>query len=417
VIQIVRSSAAAVRGVEIDLVNMRRDCGYIGNQTVIINRSPGSQVSTVRVRGSRYGDADYTSGGAHWGGILVVNSDNCTVTDNQITDLGFAKEINSAGVGFEGITVQNSANAIVQNNRITRVAFGIEVVNGSPALGYTGNSSGAIIANNTIIGAANMNCADCSQGRGIKLQACGMGDELPLENITVRDNDASEFGGANGVQGGSGLDLVCGVRYSTFERNRIVGAATAEFGLQIRSSFLSPTNATHHNHFNANFFASGRGQLGCNDQCSDVVFTPDGPDQIGIQRHGSDRAGTNTATTFRYATDRGCSDFSHAFVNYLDGRSFVRQGDHLLLAAASVRPNTAVTFRFVRTSDNQEVARFVSQSVKRNCVMNQEYLLIDPSVFTPGTYQVKADYKDGNSDVTIIDDVLDPIKVKTAKPN
>src|SRR5436853_4012778 len=417
VIQIVRSPTAAVRGIEIDLVNMRRDCGYIGNQTVIVNRSPGSQVSTVRVKGSRYGDADYTSGGANWGGILIVNSDNCTVTDNEITDVGFTTEIASTSAGHQGINIQNSANAIVQNNRLTRLAFGIEIVNGSPGIGYTGNSSGTVIANNTIIGAANINCPDCSQGRGIKLQACGVGDELPLENLIVRDNDAGEFGGAKGVQGGSGLDLVCGVRYSTFEQNRIVGAATAEFGLQIRSSFLSPANATHHNRFNANFFASGRGRLGCNDQCSDVAFTPDGPDQIGIQRNGSDRAGSNTATTFRYATDRDCSDFSHAFVNYLDGRSFVRQGERILLAAASVRPNTAVTFRFVRTSDNQEVARFVSQLVKRNCVLNQEYLLIDPTVFTPGTYQVKADYKDGNSDVTITDDVLDPIKVKAAKSN
>jgi hypothetical protein len=415
VIQIGRSPGAAIRGVEIDLVNMRRDCGYIGNNAVIVNRSPGTQVGLVRIKGSRYGEADYTSGGAHWGGVLVVNSDSCAVTDNEIADIGFAKEINGAGVGFEGINVQNSANAIVQNNRITRVAFGIEVVNGSPALGYTGNSSGTVIANNTIIGAANINCPDCSQGRGIKLQACSAGDELPLENLTVRDNDASEFGGANGVQGGSGLDLVCGVRYSIFEKNRIVGAATAEFGLQIRSSFLSPAHATHHNRFNANFFASGRGQAGCNDQCSDVVFTPDGPDQVGIQRNGADRAGTNTATTFRYATDRGCSDFSHAFVNYLDGRGFVRQGERILLAAASVRPNAAVTFRFVRAADNQEVARFVSQSANRNCVMNQEYLLIDPTVFTPGIYQVKADYKDGNSDVTITDDLLDPIKVKAAK--
>jgi len=417
VIQIVRSSTAAVRGLEIDLVNMRRDCGYLGNNAVIVNKSPGSQVNLVRVKGSRYGDANYTSGGAHWGGILIVNSANCTVTDDEITDVGFAKEIDSAGAGYDGIDIHNSANAIVQNNHITRVAFGIVVSNGSPALGYTGNSSDTVIANNRIIGAANINCPDCSQGRGIKLQACGTGDELPLENLIVRDNDASQFGGAVGVQGGSGLDLVCGVRYSTFEKNRVIGAATAEFGLQIRSSFLSPANATHHNRFNANFFASGRGQLGCNDQCSDVVFTPDGPDQIGIQRNGFDRAGSNTATTFRYATDRGCSDFSHAFVNYLDGRSFVRQGERILLAAASVRPNAAITFRFLRTADNQEVARFVSQSANRNCVMNQEYLLIDPTIFTPGSYQVKADYKDGNSDATITDDVLQPIKVKAAKSN
>jgi hypothetical protein len=417
VIQILRSPTATVRGLEIDLANMRRDCGYLGNNALVVNKSPGAQINMVRVKGSRYGDVGYTGGGSNWGGMLIVNSDNCTVTDDEITDIGFAKEINSAGAGFDGVDVHNSANTVVQNNRITRVAFGIVVSNGSPAIGYTGNASGTVIANNRIVGAANLNCPDCSQGRAIKLQACGAGDELPLENLNVSDNDASQFGGAVGVQGGSGLDLVCGVRYSTFEKNRIVGAATAEFGLQIRSSFISPANPTHHNRFSANFFASGRGQSGCNDQCSDVVFTPDGPDQVGIQRNGADRAGSNTATTFRYATDRGCSDFSHAFVNYLDGRSFVRQGERILLAAASVRPQAAITFRFLRGADNQEVARFVSQPANRNCVMNQEHLVIDPSVFAPGLYQVKADYKDGNSDVTITDDALPPIKVKAAKPN
>lgn len=417
VIQILRSRAASVRGLEIDLSNLRRDCGYEGNSTIAVNRSPGSEVSQVRVKGSRYGDAGYTSGGANWGGILVVNSESVTVTDNEIADVGFTVEIGSTSAGREGIIIQNSANAIVQNNRLTRVAFGIEVVNSSPSLNYTGDSSGTIVAGNTIIGAANINCPECSQGRGIKLQACSVGDELPLENLLVSDNDASQFGGANGVQGGSGLDLVCGIRYSTFERNRIFGAATAEFGLQIRSSFLSPVNATHHNRFNNNFFASGRGQLGCNNQCSDVNFTPDGPDQIGIQRNGVDRAGSNAATTFRFATDRDCSGFSHAFVNYVDGGGAVRQGERVLLAAANVRPNTAVTFRFVRLADNQEVARFISQPANRNCVMNQEYLLVDPARFTPGMYQVKADYKDGNSDATITDDTLDPIKVKAAKSN
>ncbi|MFL6216427.1 MAG: hypothetical protein ACJ74J_21260 [Blastocatellia bacterium] len=417
VIQMVRSPVASVRGVEIDLVNMRRDCGYAGNHAILVNRSPNSQVSQVRVKGSRYGSADYTSGGATWGGVLVVNSENSAVTDNEVTDVGFVKEVNSTSVGCEGIHISNSANAIVQNNRITRVSFGIEIVNGSPSQGYTGDSSGTLVTNNTIIGAANINCLECSQGRAIKLQACSVGGELPLENLTVSDNDASEFGGYNGLQGGSGLDLVCGVRYSVFERNRVIGAATAEFGLQIRSSFLGPGNPSHHNRFDANLFASGRGQTGCNDQCSDVAFTPDGPDQIGIKRSGSDRAGTNSATTFRYATDRGCTGFSHAFVNYLDGRSFVRQGEQVLLAAANVRPNATITFRFIRSADNQEVARFVSQEAKRNCVMNQEYFVINPTVFTPGVYQVKADYKDGNSDATITDDRLDPIKVKPAPSN
>jgi hypothetical protein len=417
VIQILRSPAASVRGLEIDLMNLRRDCGYAGNYAVIVNRSPGSAVSQVRVKGSRYGDIDYTSGGANAGGIFVVNSENSSLTDNEITDVGFAKEIDGVSAGTDGILIQNSAAAIVQNNRLTRVAFGIAVLNGSPSMGYTGDSSGTVVAGNTVIGAADINCPDCSQGRAIKLQACGVGDELPLGNLAVHDNDASQFGGTNGVQAGSGLDLVCGIHYSTFERNHVIGASTAEFGLQIRSSFLSPANATHHNRFSANFFSSGRGQVGCNNQCSDVNFTPDGPDQIGIQRNGLDRAGSNTLTTFRYATDRGCSDFSHAFMNYLDDRGYVRPGDRVLLGAASVRPNATVTFRFLRAADNQEVARYVSQPANRNCVMNQEYLLIDPAVFTPGIYQVKADYKDGNSDATITDDTLDPIKVKAAKSN
>jgi len=88
-----------------------------------------------------------------------------------------------------------------------------------------------------------------------------------------------------------------------------------------------------------------------------------------------------------------------------------------LLAAVNVRPNAAVTFRFLRAADNQEVARFVSQPANRNCVMNQEYFVIDPTIFKPGVYQVKADYKDGNSDATITDDRLEPIKVKPAQSN
>src|SRR2546423_7564381 len=194
VIQILRSPAAVVHGLEIDLVNLRRDCGYGIENAITVNRSPGSEVSQVRVKGSRYGDADYTSGGANWGGVFIVNSENSMVTDNEITDVAFTVEVGGLSAGHEGIFIQNSANAIVQNNRITRVAFGIEVVNGSPSLNYTGNSSGTVVVGNTIIGAANINCPDCAQGRGIKLQACGAGDELPLENLTVGDNDASQFG-------------------------------------------------------------------------------------------------------------------------------------------------------------------------------------------------------------------------------
>lgn len=418
IIQVVRSPAAEVRKLEIEVTNLRQDCGYLSNFMIVVNKSPGATVSGVRIKGSPYSaSAAYTSGGANGGGILVVNAAASVVADNEITDVGFTFENGALSGGYAGIEIQNSANSLVQSNQLVHVAFGIVISNGSPAIGYTGDSSGTMVIDNTIVGAANLHCPNCSQGRGIKLQACGAGDELPLRGLTVSRNVVSEFGGHNSTIGGSGLDLACGVQYSTFEHNRISGAATAEFGLQIRSSVFELPNATHHNIIQFNTFVSGRGSLDCGEACVDVNFTHDGPDQIGISRRRQGGAGNNTANSFRAETDRGCSDYGHAYFLYLDGRAFVRQGERILLTAVGVRPGSLVTFRVKRAEDGVEVATYQSQSANRNCIMNQEYLVIDATRFPTGQYKIFAEYKDGNSDAMISNDEIGEIKVKSATSN
>ncbi len=418
IVQVVRSPRAEVRELEIDVTNLRQDCGTLSNFMVVVNKSPGSTVRGVRIKGSAYSSgAAYTSGGANGGGILVVNAADAIVTDNEIKDVGFTFENGSASGGYAGIEVGNSANSVVQNNRLEHVAFGIVVSNGSPAIGYTGDSSGTTVTDNTIVGAANLRCLNCSQGRGIKLQACNAGDELPLRGVTVSRNVVTEFGGHNSIIGGSGLDLVCGVQYSTFEQNRFIGAPTAEFSLQIRSSVFAQPNPTYHNTIQFNTFASGRGSSECRDACVDVNFTYDGPDQIGLSRSQEDGAGNNTASSFRAETDRGCGGYSHAYFLYLDGREYVRQGERILLTAVGVRPNSTVTFKLRRAEDGAEVATYQSLSANRNCIMNQEYLTIDATRFPTGAYKIFADYKDGNSDAAIASDEIGAIKVKAAKSN
>ncbi len=416
-IQVVRSPQALVSGLELDLTNLRQDCNHTSNYMIAVNRSPTSQVNGIRIKGSPYSDgANYTTGGANSGGILVVNSEATIIRDNELKDLAFTVENGGTSAGQGGISIANSANTIVQNNCLERIAFGLIISNGAAREGYTGNSSGTSIISNTIIGTATIGCPNCASGRALKLQACGSGDELPLDNLTVSNNNATDFGGgANGLQSGSGLDLVCGVTNSSFENNLFIGAATAEFGLQIRSSFLSAPNTSHHNKFQRNVFLSGRGKIGCNDQCADVNFTQDGPDQIGIQRNGQDRAGNNTANSFRYATDRGCSEYAHAFFLYLEDKPFVRHGDDILLAASGVRPNSSVTVTFKSIEDDRVVAGYTSQNANRNCIMNQEYMVIDAIRFPAGEYKVFAEYRDGNSNATISKDSLGTLLVKIAK--
>jgi hypothetical protein len=416
-IQIVKSPEALVTRLELDLTNLRQDCGSYGNYMISVSKSPKTQVSEVRIKGSQYGlsGATYTTGGANSGGIIVVNADDSIITGNEIKDLGFTFENGSLSAGNSGISIASSANAQVINNKIERVAFGIVVSNGSTREGYYGDSSGTVVTGNTVIGAANINCQNCSQGRGIKLQACGDGSELPLNRLTISNNDVKEFGGHLSTIGGSGLDLVCGVQNSTFENNRFAGASTAEFGLQIRGSFLSPPSPSYHNKFSGNLFSSGRGQVNCGLACVDVNFTYDGADQIGIRRNGANKMGNNLVGSFFAETDRGCDDYSHPYFLYLDGRDFVRQGERVLLTALGVRPNSQVTFKFKRAEDGTEVLTYKSASVNRYCIMNQEYISIEAAKFAAGDYKIFAEYKDGNSDAVITNDEIGVIKVKPAK--
>ncbi|MEW6125665.1 MAG: hypothetical protein AB1757_01265 [Acidobacteriota bacterium] len=418
VIQTVKSREAWLSGFEVDVSNLRQDCNINGNFIILINKSPASRVTEVRIKGSPYdaGSLLYTTGGANSGGILVVNSETTEVAGNEIKDVGFTFETGGTSAANGGIEIANSANSIVNNNRLEHVAFGITVLNGSPAHGYTGDSSGTVVSNNAIVGAANLNCANCSQGRAVKLQACGDGSELPLKNLQVTNNDATEFGGHLSIIGGSGLDLVCGVQNSLFENNRFVGGSTAEFSLQIRSSYFElPQNPTYHNRFQFNTFISGRGSVYCRDNCVDVNFTHDGPDQIGIRRNGENFKGSNSATSFRAETDRGCDDYSRPFFLYLDGREFVRHGERILLTALGVRPGSQVTFKIHRAEDNREVLTYTGAATNRYCIMNQEYLVIDENKFPAGEYKIFADYKDGNSNATISGDMIGTIKVKPEK--
>ncbi len=418
VIQTVKSPEATISGFELDVTGLRQDCGYLGNYLIFVNKSRAAKVSGVRIKGSPFGVAGttYTTGGANSGGILVINSEASVISDNELQDIGFTFENGGLSAGNSGIHVASSANSFITNNRLERVAFGIIVSNGSAAEGYLGDSSGTTVDNNTIIGAANIHCPNCSQGRAIKLQACSTGTEPPLVDLKVTNNNATEFGGHQTTIGGSGLDLVCGVQNSLFANNRIVGAPTAEFALQIRSSFFNiPPNPSFHNKFQFNTFISGRGSSFCRDDCVDVNFTHDGPDQIGLRRNGENYKGSNAATSFRAETDRGCDDYAHPYFLYMDGREFVRPGEEVLLTALGVRPGSQVTFKIRRAADNSEVLTHTSISANRYCIMNQEYIRIEEAKFPPGDYKIFADYKDGNSDASIINDWIGTFKVKPVK--
>ncbi len=411
VINVTRAPGAVLRDFRISLQELRRDCGHKGAYSVMVDKSEDVQVLNLRIRGSQFGTPDYTSGGANGGGIQYVNSARGLIRGNDIRDVGFATDVGAGSAGKNGIAIENSASTRVENNVIERVAFQISVSNFSPGFGFTGDSSGTSVTGNTLVGAANINCPGCSQGRAIKLQACGrldVQDELPLRNLVVRGNNARDFGGANGQQGGSGLDLVCGVQYGTFENNSLIGAGTAEFAGQVRSSFQSLVNPSHHNTLNFNTFTSGRGRPGCDGSCVDVNFNADAPDQMGLRRGVAD---TNVANSFRPGSSR-CGDYGHAFFNYPAGQTFVNRGQSLLLAAAGMQPSTPTVFRFQR-ADGSTVASFTSQSANGNCVVNQQFFAINAAQFAPGRYNLFADYFDGPSNgVRISNDPIGTIDVR-----
>jgi hypothetical protein len=401
-ISVIRAPQAKLSNFRLNLRKVRRDCGHLGNYAILVQSSDRTEVSAVSITGSPFGDPSFSTGGANTGGINLLNSRNGRIRNNEITDVRFMVENGGNSAGQAGIQLDNSANTTIEANTIRRVSFGISINNKTAAAGFVGDSSNTTVTGNTIIGAANINCPECSPGRALKLTACGDGSESPLRSITVRYNTASEFGGANGRQGGSGLDLVCGVQFSTFEENQFTGAATAEFGLQIRGSFNSAPSrqtATHHNTFNRNTFRAGN----CST-CADVNFTADGPDQIGLRRNFK---GTNLYTTVRErGTGSNCGDFSHAFFAYPSGQNFITPGQSLFLATAGVRPGSQVVFRFRKASGGADVATFVSPGANGNCVMNQASFVLDAARFSPGLYTIFTDYSDGNSTAAIFDDPI-----------
>ena len=292
IIWVLKAPSATLRDFHLDLSNLRQSCGNAPNMAVRIDKSPSSQVRSLKISGSQYGDPGYTSGWANGGGINVVNSANCVIDNNAIRELGF---IDGA---FEGLRIEASGSTLVNSNVVFHVSFALVISNGTVAQGYTGDSSFSTITSNIFTGAAGINCPGCHSGRSIKMIACAFDPIPPMRYLTVTNNTGSNWGGPDqaGVSP-SGIDLHCGVQYSTFTGNNFVGGPQSSYGLEIRSSFMSNQVASHHNVFNNNTFAAGP----CSG-CFDVFFTGDGPDQssgtissvpsIGRAVHGSNSFST-----------------------------------------------------------------------------------------------------------------------------
>jgi hypothetical protein len=232
----------------------------------------------------------------------------------------------------------------------------------------------------------------------MKFQACGTGDEPPLQNLTVTGNTATEYGGQIAGQfvghGGAGLYLVCGIVRSRFENNRFSNAPVAEVGLFINSLFTGVESASHHNTIMFNHFESGF----CGQNCYDVWFGGKGPDQIGISKNN---LGTNTTRGGNLRDDSAnqCSTFGSAWFNYPAGQTFINRGQWLVVAGTGIRPPSffaVITFRF-KNASGVEVATYQTQRSQSNCVVNQENFFIDPAKFSPGLYSVTADYYDGTA--------------------
>ena len=70
----------------------------------------------------------------------------------------------------------------------------------------------------------------------------------------------------------------------------------------------------------------------------------------------------------------------------------INQGQQLLVIAAGVMPDSVAQFKFFRNGG--EVTYYQTRWANDNCVINQEYMAINASVFSPGTYQVLAVYEE-----------------------
>ncbi len=70
----------------------------------------------------------------------------------------------------------------------------------------------------------------------------------------------------------------------------------------------------------------------------------------------------------------------------------IAQGQQLLVIAAGVMPDSVAQFKFYRNGG--EVTYYQTRWANNNCVINQEYMGVNPGVFSPGTYQVLAVYEE-----------------------
>lgn len=429
VIEVSRTLDVTLDGFKLDVSDLRLTCDgartRVGGYAVRFNPNvQGARVSNLRLAGQRFGAPGYATGGATTGGIQIIEGANSIVQGNTLADIGYLRGVTVPGgaagsSGVSAIQLIGSGDSCVARNRIERVSFGIELVNvndGDPMTPDGDTSRTQVVANHMIGAAGIKDCDTCSQGRVLKLQACrdGAGGPIPapLQDLSVRNNRACEYGGAvlnrKLVQEGSGIDLICGVQFSRFLSNTLDGRAGASlFALQLRGQLIdtdgrtvilgyAPETTTHHNRFESNQLFSGRNGGVCDGNCADININAEAPDQINIGRTTttSPTPGGNTyqpPLRVDPAVAGSCSGqlFSEVRLTPASGDL----GTKIAISTRAIQPGTEVMLKFRRDTDvTPSVFRFTN--VGCNFTLSKRARKLVPG---PGTYTVTADYQDGNS--------------------
>jgi hypothetical protein len=94
-----------------------------------------------------------------------------------------------------------------------------------------------------------------------------------------------------------------------------------------------------------------------------------------------------------YLTFR-CSQYPHAWWDYMDGLGYVPSGGRVLASAAGVRPGSRVTFHIRRAGSDADELTFTSRTGNASCVVNEQES--PPIDLAPGRYDVYVDLMDGN---------------------